>query len=86
MLVEALVALMATSFNAVMSLVPSWEPDTAAFNQTATSVGAMASSGNGYFPVRVLGICIALVLGLKIALMAWRAIVFIYSMLPFKAT
>lgn len=86
MVIEALVALMATSISAVLDVIPSWTPPTEAFSQSSASVGAMAASGNGYFPVKVLGVCLVLVLGLKVALFGWRVIVFIWSVLPFKAT
>ncbi|QIK83530.1 hypothetical protein [Sanguibacter sp. HDW7] len=86
MILDALIALMASSFTLVLDLIPSWTPPTEAFSQSSASVGSMASAGNGYFPVRVLGICLALVLGLKVALLAWRGVVFVYSVLPLKAT
>jgi hypothetical protein len=46
----------------------------------------MAGALNGYFPVTVLGVCLVIVLGLKVALSLWRIVVFVYEHIPFKAT
>lgn len=86
MIVLGLIVLLAQALRAVVGLVPDWAPPTAAFEGTATNVGAMAAAGNAYFPVVTLGVCLVLVLGLKVALLVWRAVVFVYEVFPFKAT
>lgn len=86
MIIEAIVTFFGSAIRAVLGLIPSWSPPTDAFAGLATSFGSTAAKGNGYFPVVVLGVCLALVMGLKLALLLWRVLVFAYGILPFKAT
>jgi len=78
MIVDALVTFVCASARAVLGLLPTWTVPATPFATTSYSLGSMASMGNGYFPVAVLGVCIALVLALKVVLLGWRVVVFIY--------
>lgn len=78
MITEALIAFVAQSVRAVLSIIPAWAPPADAFGSQAQSFGAMVSVGNGYFPVVVTGVCVAFIIGLKVAFLAWRMVLFIY--------
>jgi len=77
-IVTALVGFVCQAAVVVLGLIPSWTPPTDAFGSTSTQLGSMAAVGNGYFPVVVLGVCLTLVLGLKVALLGWRVVLFIW--------
>lgn len=86
MVTDALLTFALSLVRAIAGLLPEWQPDAEPFTTTSTSLGSMAAVGNGYFPVTLLGICLAVVIGLKVALLAWRAVVFVYELIPFKAS
>jgi hypothetical protein len=85
-IIEAIVSFFGQSIRAVVGLIPSWSPPTEALASTSSSFGSMAAKGNGYFPVAILGVCLVLIFGLKLALLLWRLVIFVYGILPFKAT
>lgn len=78
MITDAVVVFLLQSVRAVLALVPGWAPPPDAFGQVSVSLGALAAVGNGYFPVVVTGVCLVLVLSLKVALLAWRVVLFVY--------
>lgn len=78
MVTDAVIRFLGQSVRAILGLVPSWQPPADDFGSTATNLGAIAAQGNGYFPVMVLGVCLALVLALKVFLLGWRLVLFIY--------
>lgn len=86
MILDAIIGFFLAAFRAVVGLLPTWSPDTSAFSTMSTSIGSAASSANGYFPVSVLGWCLVLILGVKVALLAWRVVLFVYELIPFKMT
>jgi hypothetical protein len=75
---EALISFVAQAARAVLGLVPQWSPPAHAFGQMSHAFGAYAAVGNGYFPVVVTGVCLGLVLALKVGLLAWRVVIFVY--------
>ena len=85
-IIQALVSFFAQSVRTLVGLIPSWSPPVDVFTGFASTLGAAAAKGNGYFPVAVLGVCVGMIFGLKIALLVWRVILFVYSVIPFKAT
>lgn len=86
MITEALLVFGARVVRAMVGLIPSWGPETEPFTTTSANVGAMAAVGNGYFPLTVLGVCLAVIVVLKVGLLVWRLIVFVYELFPFKMT
>lgn len=78
MIFDAIVRFLGQSVRAVVGLIPSWSPPASDFATSAGQFGALAFRANGYFPVAVLAWCLVLVLALKVFLLAWRVIVFLY--------
>lgn len=52
--------------------------DTSVIEGQTSQIGAMASALNGYAPIGLLGACLAVLLTLKVALLAWRGVLFVY--------
>lgn len=78
MVTGALIGLIFGGIRAVMGLVPSWDPAADPFGSAAFNVGAMAGALDGYAPVAVIGVCLVLLLSLKVFMLGWRLIVFVY--------
>lgn len=78
MITEALVHFVGQSLRAVLGLIPTWNPPVDPFTGSAYAVGGMAGALNGYFPVSTILVCLTLLVGLKVALLGWRLIVFVY--------
>lgn len=78
MISDAVIRFVGQSIRAIFMLVPTWEPPANDFGQSSASVGAMAAQANGWFPVAVVGWCLVFIFALKVFLLAWRVIVFIY--------
>jgi len=78
MVTGAIVTVLFTGVRAVMGLVPSWAPVTNPFTSVSFSFGGMLGSMNGYFPISVLLGCLVLLLSLKVFLLGWRVVLFIY--------
>jgi len=78
MVTGALIGLIFGGVRAVMGLVPVWDPAADPFSSAAFDVGGMAGALNGYVPVALLGLCLVLLLSLKVFMLGWRLIVFIY--------
>lgn len=78
MVTEAIVSALVGILEGLVSPLPTYTLDTASFNTTAVSVGSIASVLNGYAPIAQVGIGLAVVLGLKLALLTWQVVVFIY--------
>jgi len=75
---EALISMMVGVVNGFLSLVPAWAPNTSALTNSGTNIGAWAMAWNGYFPVAVLAACLLLVLAVKLALLGFRTLVWVY--------
>ena len=58
-------------------LLPPVTFDSAGFTATTTAFSRMGAL-NGYFPVATLGLCLGLVFGLKLWMLAYRLVLFIY--------
>lgn len=78
MVTDALIAFVFGSVRAVLGLIPTWQPPADAFSSTSISLGSIAGTGNGWFPVVTLGVCLVFILALKVFLLGWRVVVFIY--------
>lgn len=78
MVTAALIGLIFGGVRAVMGLVPQWDPAADPFTSVAFDVGGMAGALNGYAPVALIGMSLVLLLSLKVFLLGWRVVVFIY--------
>ena len=78
MITMALVRFALAAFRTLVDTLPAWTADTSALGTSALGIGTMAGVVNGYFPILLLGGCLALLLGLMVVLAAWRLGLFIY--------
>lgn len=78
MVVDILLGIVVGLFLGVIAPLPTFTIDTAFLNVQAQQVGAMASALNGYVPITQIGAALLVLLSLKLALLAWQTIVFIY--------
>lgn len=85
MIFDAIVLVLKTVFEGVLGLLPTMSLP-AGLTDSMAGIGTRAAALDGIVPVYVLGVCIAAVIGVKLALLAWGVIVFIYDRFPFKAT
>lgn len=60
-----------------LTLLPAWEADTSSFSQIAAVMAGFGGM-NGFFPVATLGICLGLVMGLKLFMLWYRFAFFVY--------
>jgi len=74
----------------LLSLVPTWTGgnvlDPAQYAAAGVKIGSAVGLVNHYFPVAILGACLVLVLAVKTFGSVWDVIVWLYRMLPFKAS
>lgn len=78
MITAAIIGLMFGGIRAVMGLVPTWDSAADPFGSAAFSVGSMVGALDGYAPVAVIGVSLVLLLSLKVGLLGWRLVVFVY--------
>lgn len=78
MVTYALLVLVVSVVLGTVANLPTYTLPTEAINANAAQVGAWASALNGYAPVAQLGAALLLLVGLKLALLAWQAVLFIY--------
>ena len=78
MITYALLLLVVNVVLGTVANLPPYTLDTTAINANAEQVGAWASALNGYAPIGQLGLVLGLLVGLKLALLAWQAVLFIY--------
>lgn len=84
MITALIIDLVAGLVQGILGLVPEWNIDTSAITGFGTDVGALLARANGYLPVTLLLACLGILLAVRLALLAWRTAVFVYSMVPFN--
>ena len=78
MVVNLLLGLVVGIVLGLIEPLPTYTLDVELLTVQAEQVGAMASSLNGYVPVTQIGLALLLLVGLKLALLLWQTLVFIY--------
>lgn len=78
MIVLAIVVVVVGLVLGLVGNLPTYTLDLSQVQQDASQIGAWASALNGYAPIVQLGAAIGILLGLKLALLGWHTVVFIY--------
>lgn len=86
MIVEWVVSLVLGIVQGLLSLLPTWEVDTSAFDEMGTDLASLVLKVDAYVPVVTLLACFAIRMGVWVFMSFWRALVFVYDLIPFKAT
>lgn len=86
MITEQVMGLLTGILNGLLSLMPGWSVDLTAVSGSGASIGSNAYRINEWFPVDILAVCLVLIFTVDIGVAAWRLLVFVYELIPFKAT
>lgn len=78
MITEALIRAAVAVILGMASVLPRHTFDVTAMADTFGQVASYAGGLNGYAPVLQLGLAVGLLASLKLALMAWNVVLFIY--------
>lgn len=78
MITEAIVKILSATFLGFVSLLPAYDFDAGAMSANAGDMGGFAGGLNGFAPIADLGLALALLVGLKLALMVWNFALFVY--------
>lgn len=84
MILDAIVGLLMNLLEGFLALLPSF--DFGSISDFGQPLGASLAAAGKVFPVALLGGCLAAVLGVWVFIHAWRLIVYVYSLIPFKMT
>lgn len=85
MIVDLFVAILLGLLGGFISLFPEWTLPPA-ISSFGTSIGSSLSTINGIFPVVTLGVCLGVILLSWLFILGFQALVFVYRLIPFKAT
>lgn len=85
MLIDAIMSVLIGAFTAILSFLPEYSLPSSIVTAGA-SLGSSLSTVNGIVPLGTMAACILALLGVKLYLFVWSAVVFIYDRIPFKAT
>ena len=84
MILDFIVGVLFTFVEGVLGLLPTYTPPD--FASLGGSLGQALASANQLFPIATVGACIGLIVALQLFVFAWHAVVFVYELIPFKAT
>lgn len=85
MVTEWLWEFVSTFLTGLLALFPTWSLP-AGIDVSATSMGLIVGRISGYFPIVTLALCCLAVLGYHVFSTALRVVIFVYNLIPFKAT
>jgi hypothetical protein len=84
MITTFIIQLVAGLVSGILGLVPDWSIDMSAVTSFTGTIGSLAGAANGYVPSLLLFSCIGIILALRLVLLAVRAVLFAYTMIPFN--
>lgn len=82
MITDTIIQMILGVANNLLSVLPEVTFDTESLGGASYSLGSVWMAGNGWFPLDLTFICLGVVVGYQIALLAWRLVVFIWELLP----
>lgn len=85
MVTQLLFTLFLGLLSGLISLFPAWSLP-GSMSGWGAQVGGALSSVAGIFPVVTLGLCLAAVLASWLFIIGFQALVFVYKLIPLKAT
>lgn len=78
MITAWLLGLLLGTLSGMLGLIPGGVLDMSGMVANVSMISSLAGTLNGYFPLVTLGICLGVVLGLKLLMMGWRLVLFVY--------
>lgn len=86
MITDAILTFLINLVRQMFSLLPEWTVDLSAFENFSFQMSGALAWANGYFPVTTLGIVLTALIAFKVGSLVWRGAIFVWSMIPGKAT
>lgn len=84
MIIDAIVGILMMILEGFLALLPTF--DFSGISDFGVPLGDSLAAAGKVFPVAVLGGCMLAVIAVWVFIHAWRLVVYIYSLIPFKAT
>lgn len=85
MVTDAVVSILVGFLTGVLSLLPAYSLP-AAVAGFGPELGSKIDAWNGVLPVVTIGQVLAATVGLRLFILAWAVVVWLYDKIPFKAT
>lgn len=85
MILDRIISAIVGLVSGVLGLFPSWSFGLD-LESTGSTLGQALGVADNYFPVGIVLTCLGVVLGLKVALLVFNAVVFVYRLIPGKFT
>lgn len=85
MILDAIIGLIVGVLEGLLGLLPAFDISST-FASAGATLGNAAGQLNAILPVSTMGVCIAALLALQLALFVWDVVVFIYDRFPGKFT
>lgn len=80
MIFDLIIGVVMGLLTGVLGLLPDYDPNFLGFG---SGLGSAIAGANSVFPVVTLGICIAVILGLRMFLLAVAFLVWLWDLVPF---
>lgn len=84
MIIDAIVGILMAILQGFLALLPSW--DFEGISDFGPALGDSLAAASTVFPVATLGLCLAATLAVWLFINGWQLIVYIWRLIPFKAT
>lgn len=84
MIIDKLVQFLTAFLNGVMNLLPTWELP--ALLSSGNSLGSVMGGINAVFPITTLAACVGILVALQLWIFAYGAVIYVYRLIPFKAS
>lgn len=82
MITDALIGAFISAFEAILGLMPKWEPDLAELETDAAQLGSAAGMVDGYLPLGMIFISLGILITARIALMVVQLVQWVWDRLP----
>lgn len=84
MITTLIIRLLSGIVTGIFGLLPTWNINTQPLTDFTTSIGHFLGGLNGYVPEALTLVCLGILLAIKLALLIWRLILFLYELVPFN--
>lgn len=78
MIIVALLGILLATVGGLLNIIPVAAIDVSGLVANVSQVSGLAGTLNGYFPLVTLGMCLGVVLGLKLLMLGYRLVLFVY--------
>ena len=86
MIVDAIITILVGLLGGILAVLPAWSMPTLLTSTWPGDIASAVGWANGFFPVYDLGLSLAILLGIRVLMSAWKIAVWLYDRFPFKFT